>query len=76
MDINTILLATSLCACIISGISLIIGLYCIVKVTAMEKSTHSIQYVPIDEEWATDSKDIEKINKSLKEEKEEVFYGI
>jgi hypothetical protein len=76
MDMLTITTVFSLLACIISGISLTIGLYCMVKLIAMEKSTHSIQYVPIDEEWATDSKDIEKINKSLKEEKEEVFYGI
>ena len=62
-------------ACILSGISLIIGVYCMIKVLAMEKSTHSVQYVPIDEAWSTDEKEIDKINKQFKEDTEE-FFGI
>jgi len=68
-------IGVAIAACIISSISLIIGLYCLVKVLAMEKSTHSVQYVPLDEAWATEDKEIDKINKQFKEDTEE-FFGI
>ena len=75
MDTNSIILGVLLTTCIISSISLIIGVYCMVKLLAMEKSTHSVQYVPMDEEWAKDDKSIDKINKQFKEDTEE-FFGI
>ena len=43
----------------------------------MEKSTHSVQYVPLDmmpeNDWATTDTEIEKINKEVKETNEEIF---
>lgn len=79
MDTNVILIICSSVACIISGISLIIGTYSMIKVMAMEKSTHSVQFVPAEmkpeQNWATEDKVFEDINKDIKEEKEE-FFGI
>jgi hypothetical protein len=75
MEISSIILGLVISTCILSGISLIIGVYCMIKVLAMEKSTHSVQYVPIDEAWSTDEKEIDKINKQFKEDTEE-FFGI
>lgn len=72
---DSLILGVLIATCIISGISLIIGIYCTIKVLAMEKSTHSVQYVPMDENWATDDKKIDNINKQFKEDTEE-FFGI
>lgn len=45
----------------------------------MEKSTHSVQFVPAEmapeKNWATDDKFIEEQNRIIKEDNEE-FYGI
>ena len=74
MNISLIL---AICACVFSIISIIIGLIALVKVLAMEKSTHSVQYVPLDmmpeNDWATTDTEIEKINKEVKETNEEIF---
>lgn len=74
MNITLIL---AICACVFSVISIIIGLIGLVKVLAMEKSTHSVQYVPLEmmpeNNWATTDKEIEKINKTVKETNEEIF---
>lgn len=79
MDQNTILIIIASIGCILSSISLIIGLYSTVKVLSMERSTHSVQFVPAEmmpeQKWATDEKVLEEQNKILKEENEE-FYGI
>lgn len=74
MNISLIL---AICACVFSVISIIIGLISLVKILAMEKSTHSVQYVPLEmmpeSDWATSDKEIEKINKEVKEVNEEIF---
>ena len=65
-----------------STVALIVGIYAIVSVKAMEKSTHSVTYMPIDPEidkanqefsnsWATDDSEIEKQNKMWAKDLEE-----
>jgi hypothetical protein len=67
MDNTIIILVCSITACIFSVIALVLGILALIKVIAMEKSTHSIQYMPM-EEWATPENEIEEINKEFKEE--------
>jgi F0F1-type ATP synthase membrane subunit b/b' len=56
-----------------------VGIVALIKIMALEKSTHSIQYVPVDEEidkaneeymkqWATDDAAIAKERKLYQEE--------
>lgn len=59
-------------------ISLILGIFSLVKVLAMEKSTHSVHMVPVDEEiekankdWATSEEAIKKENKMYSEDLED-----
>lgn len=62
-------LTFSVFACILGGIALL-------KVMALEKSTHSIQYMPVDEalkgdQWATNDTVLADQNKLFKESLEE-----
>lgn len=79
MDFNLIIAVCAISSCILSSISLIIGIYSMIKVLSMEKSTHSVQFVPAEmapeKNWATDDKFIEEQNRIIKEDNEE-FYGI
>lgn len=77
MMIN-ILIVCAICACIFSILSLALGLVALLKVMAMERSTHSIQFEPV-KNWATSSEEIEEINTEFKEDNEpeiEMFKGI
>lgn len=67
MDNTIIILVMSITACIFSIIALILAFLGLAKAVGMEKATHSVQYVPMDE-WATPEKEIEDINKEFKEE--------
>ena len=64
-NLYLVLLCVNLGVSLIGVVSLILAIIAYVKVMAMEKSTHSIQYVTPDElkEWSTNEKEIEKINK-------------
>jgi len=61
MTVISIQLVLSVTALIIATISFLIGTLCYVRVLAMEKSTHTVQMVPMDEE-------IDAINKKYTEE--------
>jgi len=37
-------------------------LYAVISIKAIEKSTHNIEYVPLDPAWGTSEKDIGEIN--------------
>lgn len=73
-----ILTILSVCACFFSLISTIIGAFALIKVLAIEKSTHSVHFVPAEmqpeKNWATSEKTIEDINKEVKEDND--FYGM
>jgi len=68
----------------IACLSVIIGSYAAIKVVAIEKSTHSVTYMPIDPEidkankeyvdqWATQDEEIEKQNKLFSKDLKEVM---
>lgn len=65
-------------------LALAIGIYAMIKIIAVESSTHTVQMVPVDEEidranqefvknWATSEEAIKKENKAYQEELEEVM---
>lgn len=68
----------------LSGISVILGSYAAIKVGAIEKSTHSVTYMPIDpevdkankeyvEKWATGEEVIDQQNKQFAKDLEETM---
>lgn len=51
---------------LISTFSIMMSLWCLTEVKAMQKSTHSIQYVPANPEFEKVTKDLEeKMNKDI-----------
>lgn len=70
MEQTVIIMVASITACIFSAIALILGLISLAKVYGVEKSTHSVQFMPADQmgEWATPEAEIDEINKEFKEE--------
>lgn len=79
MDIQQLSLILSLVSIILVPVCLLTSVMALIKIMAIEKSTHSIQYVPVDEEidkanqeymqkWATDDKSIKKEMKAYQEE--------
>lgn len=79
-----LMLAVMIISSFFAVIGFILGLIAVIKVLALEKSTHQIQYVPVDEEieraneeylaqtdqWATPSQIYETDDKKYKEELE------
>lgn len=62
---------------IISIINMIFNMFCLVKLLAFEKSTHQVQYIPMDPEFEKESKvQVEDINKKFKEYIEDDFADI
>lgn len=86
---DTILIITlvlSIVSILMTAIAMVIAVLALIKTIAAEKSTHSIQYVPVDEEidkanseflakdsWATKEKNIDKDYKLYQEELEDVM---
>jgi hypothetical protein len=79
MTLQEISLILSIVSIILVPLSLLVGIVALIKIMALEKSTHSIQYVPVDEEidkaneeymkqWATDDAAIAKEQKLYQEE--------
>ena len=79
MTLQEISLILSIVSIILVPVSLVLGIVALIKIVAMEKSTHSVQYVPIDEEidkaneeymqkWATSDSAIKKEQKLYNEE--------
>ena len=73
MDLQLILTICSIVACIFSLIALILGFVALLKVMSMEKSTHSVQYMPVDPEWASSDEDVKDINEEFKENHEDII---
>ena len=65
----TIMLTISM-TCAIIGIGL--SIYAVIEVKALMKSTHNIQYVPLDEKWASSDKEMEEKLSPLAPEQPEV----
>lgn len=79
---NYFIMAFSLSALCFSCIALCVAVSSHIKILAMEKSTHSIQYVPVDpdidkaneeytKQWATSEEALKKDRKLYKEELED-----
>jgi hypothetical protein len=77
MEIN-ILIVLCLLSLIMSIFGLLLGGYALIKTIAVEKSTHSVHFQPIDEtlkeqmkDWGTSEESLNKQAKLYKEEVEE-----
>jgi len=61
-----LLLATAILFCLLSLVAFAMALIAWIEVKAMQKSTHSIQYVPAGNDFEKVTKDLEvKLNKDL-----------
>lgn len=65
----------SITCCILAGIAIKYSMQSHVAVLAMEKSTHTVQYMPIDpqidkenQEWATKQENLDKDRKMFRDE--------
>ena len=68
---NNIILAFSLTICVTSSISaMIVALLALAKVIGMEKSTHKMEYVPVDPSQALDF--AKQLQEQIKEENRDV----
>lgn len=72
MEQIMIIMICSITACIFSLIALVLGLISLAKVYGVEKSTHSVQFMPAEQmgDWATPEAEINEINQEFKEEVE------
>ena len=73
MDLLTILTICSVTACIFSILALVLGFVALLKVMSMEKSTHSVHFQPVSQDWATSDEEIKQINEDFKEENEDII---
>lgn len=60
LTILTLSLLTTALICAIIGITL--GIQAKIEIEAMKRSTHSLQYVPIDPNWGTSDKEVNELN--------------
>ena len=80
MDIIQISIIFSIISCILTMILLPFTLYALILVKSLEKQTHTVQFMPIDEPITNNmegsSSEIDEINKEHKEDVEEDYYQI
>lgn len=71
---ETITTIAAFTALFLSAITAITGIYALILVKAMEKSTHAVTYMPIDPEFKKESeKQLKAFNADFKEDLEENF---
>ena len=77
MDITQISIIFSLLSCILSIVLLPLTLYALILVKSLEKQTHTVQFMPVDQAANTpfgeSDKVFEEINQDQKDENEEIF---
>lgn len=84
IDYQVILLFCSIFSLLFCGISVVLAALAWTKVQALEKSTHTFQYVPIDEEvakandknveqWATSPESIAQQEKLFSDDREDLM---
>ena len=80
MDITQISIILSIISCILTAILLPFTLYALILVKSLEKQTHTVQFMPVDNALGDLPKDTDKtiddINKEHKEDVEEDYYQI
>lgn len=74
IDTNVILTICAITACIFSIIALLLAVISLIKVIAMEKATHTVQYFDPNQKdvWASSDKEIEDLNKNHSEDMEDI----
>lgn len=77
MDIAQISIILSIISCILSAILIPFTLYALILVKSLEKQTHTVQFMPVDQATNTQFGDSDKIfdeiNQDQKDENEEIF---
>jgi len=72
LDITVILNIVALLACILSIISVCLALYAVILAKSLEKATHTVQFMPVDEKFSN-PEDMDKVNQVQQEENEEEY---
>ena len=77
MDIIQISIILSIISCILTVILLPFTLYALILVKSLEKQTHTVQFMPVDQasntQFGDPEKVFEEINQDQKDENEEIF---
>ena len=78
MDIIQISIILSIISCILTAILLPFTLYALILVKSLEKQTHTVQFMPIDQavtenSFADPENIFEEINQEQQEENEEIY---
>ena len=77
MDITQISIILSILSCILTVILLPFTLYALILVKSLEKQTHTVQFMPVDQasntQFGDPEKVFEEINQDQKDENEEIF---
>ena len=76
LDIKQILIIVSLLGCILGVIGVILSMYAIILAKSLEKATHSVQFMPVNDAIDPDfsnQKVMEDINKEQKEDNEDDY---
>jgi len=77
MDIIQISIILSIISCILTAILLPFTLYALILVKSLEKQTHTVQFMPVDEAvregFGEADKVFEEINQEQQDENEEIY---
>lgn len=71
-DIIVMLYIFAFLGCILATISICLALYAVILAKSLEKATHTVQFMPVDEQFSN-AEDMDKVNKVQKEENEEEY---
>tara|TARA_Y100000401_G_C8217451_1_gene171551 strand:- start:348 stop:590 length:243 start_codon:yes stop_codon:yes gene_type:complete len=77
MDITQISIILSIIACILTAILLPFTLYALILVKSLEKQTHTVQFMPVDqtlkEKFGETDDTLDEINQEQQDENEEIY---
>jgi|TARA_B100000902_G_scaffold156550_1_gene152856 hypothetical protein len=77
MDITQISIIFSILSCILSMILLPFTLYALILVKSLEKQTHTVQFMPVDQavkdKFGESDNVIDEINQEQQDENEEIY---
>ncbi len=78
LTLDHLAIILSITSILISFLGLLLGGVSLIKTIALEKQTHSVQFMPAEQfgDWATPEKEISEINEEFKEDIIEPFPGI
>tara|TARA_R100001594_G_C4011567_1_gene257090 strand:+ start:815 stop:1045 length:231 start_codon:yes stop_codon:yes gene_type:complete len=71
-NITIMLYISAFLGCILATISICLALYAVILAKSLEKATHTVQFMPVDEQFSN-AEDMDKVNKIQKEENEEEY---